>query len=404
MKASRRSFLKQTGAGTLFASSLRLIGAAEQPSELTDKPVISLPMLMGPTTGEISICWTINNPKPKTKGWIEYGDSPDKLDHKIFDAWEGYAQYGRIKNVRIKGLEAGKPLYYRCCLKADSDQHEGWASETFHYDPITLPNRNVKFAVMNDTHLNHEVIKKCIDRSKEFGSDFICWNGDIFNNINNEQDLIDQIFMSYPAGMAQTTPLVVPRGNHDCRGGAANLFGQAIGRPSRGEFYYHYRVGDVAFIVLDTTEDKGDSALRSDAAFEQVLRDQTRYLQVLNSDPLIKNAKKIVVLCHIPLWTTLDWGRPSTRDIWLKGLETIGTDLIISGHTHAYEFLPKNTPKAKLAHPRRDPNPPSNSIPQLIGGGPATNKATVILGTYEQEKLKIRVENMTGEILAEFSI
>ena len=403
---TRRSFLKQSGAAAIFTSTMQLIQAEDSkaPTKPVKVPKVSIPMLMGPTTGEISVCWTIDNPSSKTKGWVEYGYQKDKLDQKCYSADQGYADYGRIKNVRLKGLDAQKTIYYRCCLKSSKDQHAGWTSEVYHYAPITLPEKKVKFAVINDTHLNHEVIKKSIERSKAFGSDFICWNGDIFNQISKEQELIDQIFMSYPGGMAQETPLVVPRGNHDCRGGSAKLFGQAIGRPHSDVFYYHYRVGDVAFIVLDTVEDKEDDRLRSDAAFDQVLKEQVQYLKSLTTNPLIKNAKKKVVLCHIPLWCTKDWGRPYTRDLWLEQLEANGIDLIISGHTHAYEFLPKNTPKAKLTHPTRDPNPPSNSIPQLVGGGPKTDRATVILGEYLQGNLNIRMEDLNGKEIVSFSV
>jgi len=380
---------------------------AENPPKSTEPvtaPKVSLPMLMGPTTGEISICWAIDNPSSKTKGWVEYGYDRDKLDQKCYSAIQGFTDYGRIKNVRLKGLDPQKMIYYRCCLKSAKDTHDGWMSQVYRYNPILLPEKKMKFAVINDTHLNHEVIQKAMARSKAFGSDFICWNGDIFNSITKEQDLIDQIFMGYPAGMAQETPLVVPRGNHDCRGGAAKLFGQAIGRPNSDVFYYHYRVGDVAFIILDTTEDKGDDRLRSDAAFDQVIKEQVHYLKSLTSNPLIQNAKKKVVLCHIPLWTTKDWGRPYTRDLWLEQLQANGIDLIISGHTHAYEFIQKNTPKEKLTHPVRDPNPPSNPIPQLIGGGPKTNRATVILGEWIKEKLHIRMEDLNGKKIVSFSI
>ncbi|MCK4564387.1 MAG: metallophosphoesterase [Verrucomicrobia bacterium] len=403
MKDTRRAFLEKTGTVALFASSVTLINAEEAEAS-GEKPIISVPMLMGPTTSEISVCWAISNPQANTKGWVEYGYDKDNLDQKKYAAPHGYAQYGRIKNVRLKGLDGKKRLYYRCCLKAENDKHAGWTSEVYHYDSITRPDKKVKFAVMNDTHLNHGVIKKCIERSKAFGSDFISWNGDLFNYVTKEQDLIDQIFMSYPGGMAQETPLVVPRGNHDCRGAAANLFGQAIGRPSSDEFYYHYRVGDVAFIVLDSTEDKEDFRLRPDAAFDQILRDQVIYLESLIRDPLIKQAKKKVVLTHIPLWRTKDWGRPYMRDLWLEGLEKNQVDLIISGHTHVYEFIPKNTPKAKLTDPVRDPHPPSNSIPQLIGGGPSDSRATVILGAYDQGKLMIQMEDMSGKILVKFSV
>lgn len=49
-------------------------------------------------------------------------------------------------------------------------------------------------------------------------------------------------------------------------------------------------------------------------------------------------------------------------------------------------------------------NPPSNAIPQLIGGGPKTNRATVILGEWIQGKLNIRMEDLNGKEIVGFSV
>lgn len=400
---SRRSFIKKSGIAALVFSATQGESEAE---ETTGAPMtVSRPVLMGPVDGEISICWAVaDDPAPKMKGWVEYGYAEDKLDQKRFSGTGGFADYGRIKNVRLKGLAPGKRVYYRCCLKGDSSSDPGWNSEVFHYDAFPADRKVVKFAVMNDTHRNQELVRHCIGRSEKFDSDFLVWNGDITNDIGKEQDLIDSIFMSAPSGASAATPLHIPRGNHDCRGSAARSYGNSVGRPHQDEFHYLSITGDLAVIVLDTAEDKEDARLRADASFDQILRDQVPFLKFLRANPAFQSTKKRVVFCHIPLWCTKDWGRPLLRDLWLAELEALRVDLIISGHTHGYEYLPKGTPAETLRHPTRDPLAESNTIPQLVGGGPSMGKGTIILGRYEQGKLSIQMETADGKVVARFEV
>jgi hypothetical protein len=79
----------------------------------------------------------------------------------------------------------------------------------------------------------------------------------MFNDIATEQQLVEQLL--YPTSLphAAGRPVYFARGNHDVRGAEARTLGRVLDTPA-GHFHYSVRQGPVAFLVLDTGEDKAD--------------------------------------------------------------------------------------------------------------------------------------------------
>lgn len=186
---------------------------------------------------------------------------------------------------------------------------------------------------------------------------------------------------------AQHWPLMLVRGNHDLRGAAARLLPRYSDTPG-GEPFYSFRQGAVAFIVLDTGEDKPDShpvyaGLNDFIAFRAR---QAQWLAQEIEKPAIKSAKVRVVCCHIPL----AWIRPAEvgswcadgarqwHDLLVKG----GISLVISGHTHEWAHL----------SPTMD-----RPYHQLIGGGPALKDATIASGELHNGKLLVTLQCLSDK-------
>ncbi|MFI5381901.1 MAG: metallophosphoesterase family protein, partial [Tepidisphaerales bacterium] len=171
-----------------------------------------------------------------------------------------------------------------------------------------------------------------------------------------------------------------------------------------GEYYYAFRHGPLAAIVLDSGEDKPDNlpvyaGLNSFDAYRTLERS---FLEKAIADPAFTSAAFRVVFVHIPLfWDTevpKDWpgvwgkdlngkiingwicedGRAKWHDLLVKGK----VDLVISGHEHQSAYFPPND-----KHP----------YGQLVGGGPRFAEARSIVGSVTRTEMKIVVKNLDGQ-------
>jgi hypothetical protein len=97
------------------------------------------------------------------------------------------------------------------------------------------------------------------------------------------------------------------RGNHDVRGPAARHLPEFTGTPD-DRFYYAFRSGPLAALVMDTGEDKPDDSqyFGGMAAFQRMQRQQTEWLKSTVKEPWFRNAPFKVLFCHIPLWFIRD--------------------------------------------------------------------------------------------------
>lgn len=250
-------------------------------------------------------------------------------------------------------------------------------------------------AVWNDTHENAETLKALHGLTTALKPDLLLWNGDQSNDVHFERDMAGQ-FLS-PAGLsiAERWPLAYVRGNHDVRGPAARHLAMFTGTPD-DRFYYGFRSGPLAALVMDTGEDKPDDSevFGGVVAFQPMQRRQAAWLDTVLREPWFREAPHKVLFCHIPLWFTRDifpthqrWECHSfCRELWAAKLAAAGVKLVVSGHTHDARWMP-----AKEGQP----------IAQLIGGGPQPRFATLIQLTATRETLALKMSKLDGTVVTE---
>jgi hypothetical protein len=248
------------------------------------------------------------------------------------------------------------------------------------------------FAVWNDTHENSETLKSLDALTTPLNPDFLLWNGDQSNDVHFERDMAGQFLNPAGLAIADRWPLAYVRGNHDVRGPAARSLPSFTGTPD-DRYYYGFRSGPVAAIVMDTGEDKPDDSpfLSGWGAFQKMQRHQAEWLKAMVTEPWFRDAPHKVLFCHIPLWfnhpripnKSFD-GSKYCRDLWVPTLVKAGVKLVVSGHTHDCLWMP-----AKEDQP----------IAQLIGGGPQPRHATFIQGTATKTELKLRMTKLDGTVI-----
>jgi predicted phosphodiesterase len=399
---SRRHFI--TESGLLVAGGGLAIAQTEKSTETSVPPVpaafrmLSAPVLTAPAPDAVSVLWATSHP---ATGWVEYGETAD-LGWRATGAAHGLMPFDeRCFKVRLNGLRKGTRYFYRV-RAAQVDFRNAYkiiresevASEVHEFVTPDPSAETARFTVWNDTHENAQTLQALHAAHEKAPGDFLLWNGDITNDIYSEEKMVGQ-FLS-PAGLpfAAKVPLHFVRGNHDVRGPAARRLERFTDVPGN-EYFYWFRQGPLAGLVLDTGEDKPDShpvyaGLNDFAEFRTA---QAEWLARTIAHPDFQSAPFRVLFCHIPLWWKNETevgsfcadGRKKWHDLLVKGRVQVA----VSGHTHEAALLPPDA-----LHP----------YSQLIGGGPKPAAATYIQGEVTRNRLKLTQRRLDGTAQHEVEI
>jgi predicted phosphodiesterase len=360
-------------------------------------------VLTNPSPDGCTVTIAVNLP---ATGWVEYGPT-ESLGQRATGNINGLHPYRqRVLSFRITGLTPGQMCYYRVhAVAIDFSQaysiHRGAqiSSEIRSFRTLDPAAKQASFTVWNDTHENETTLNALMDSLRKSPTDFLMWNGDVCNHLDEEEQIIRQYINSAGRAFADQTPVFFNRGNHDVRGKVARQLAQYVPGPGNS-CYYSFRHGPVAAIVMDTGEDKPDDspAYAGLCGFAEYRTEQQKWLERAIEDPLFKSAPYRIAFLHIPLvwenpvsdnWkrmygATRGWVCDDGYAKWHDLLVRAKIQLVISGHTHKYALFKPN-----------DQRP----YAQLIGGGPKPEAATTITGNADEKSLNIVMRDLAGKEL-----
>lgn len=360
--------------------------------------LVGAPVVQGVSASAVSIAWGVND---TSTGWVEYGET-EALGRLAAPEGHGLKPLDAVVHrVRLEGLTPGTKYFYRTVsvpiaflgaydIRRGRPFESGLASFT---TPDDGKGARVQFAVINDTHEQPETLKSLFTQLAETPGDMLFWNGDMFNDIASQQQMSEQLLT--PAGMAYAAqrPVWFARGNHDVRGPEARALGRFLDTPG-GRFHYVVRQGPVAFIVLDTGEDKADDApvYAGLGTFDAYRTAQSAWLAEQLRQDHVRTAPFRVVIAHIPLYSTRETqphGGADARAKWHAHLAAGGVDLLITGHTHRHAWMAADA---------------TRPFGQLTGGGPRPQEATLIRAEADAQVLKARMHALDGTLISEHVI
>ncbi|MBX3357852.1 MAG: metallophosphoesterase [Phycisphaeraceae bacterium] len=401
---NRRDFLRAASLTALAAGYS--LDPAEAAAALIDDPPAPTPAPAAPYPPPFDSHPVLQSPAPDgmtvficvntiSTAWVEFGETPS-LGQVTHSALHGLRSLsGRVHRIRLTNLKPGTRYHYRvviCPISFRSAYRirrgEPVASSTFSFTTLDA-GRGPKatFSVINDTHENPETLAAATSFLNAAPADLTFWNGDIFNDVRSDPQIVEQIMRPPPnLPYAATSPLCFVSGNHDVRGIHARSLDAFIDVPG-GKRHYLLRQGPVAFIVLDTGEDKDDNhpGYAGLGEFSAYRESQRLWLDGTLKDPLFRSAPFKVAILHIPLH-----GKASNADCrnkWHAPLAAAGIDLAINGHVHEFAYHP----------PDRD-----RPYAQLVGGGPAPPTATVIRAAADRRQLLVTVLDLSGKEIGSF--
>lgn len=351
-------------------------------------------------------------------GWVEWGVKADELVYSAVAAHAGLVAAGdrclMIPVVFGDSVPSGPAVFYRVVAQplayaSAYDISRGDSVRTAVFK-LTIPRADqarVTLAVVSDTHGSPQTMQTLAGRIEALGPDIVVWNGDVCNQFDAKDDPVAILLRPGAAGAggldkgwASARPLLYVPGNHDVRGSRARERPGILAPGPQPDLPYNtaIRLGPLAVIALDTGEDKPDRhpVFAGTAAYERHRERQADWLGAQLTRPEIAEAPFKVAFAHIPLrglpgendGTTLEgYARFSGMGaaLWLPLLITAGFQAIISGHTHAW---------------RIDEPTDGEAITQVVGGGPRLDEATVIVVEAEPSAMTIRIEDLSGRLLA----
>jgi predicted phosphodiesterase len=384
----RRKFFRVAGG----AAVLGTIGKAEAQTAPETAPaaaqpfhLIGAPVLQNLSSRGVTVVWAVSG---SSTGWVEYGETA-ALENKNDGSEGGLLPLdSTVFKIRLDGLTPGKKYFYRVGTAPidfrtayNIQRHDPLYSPTYSFTvPTGARADSVSFSVINDTHENPPTLEQLMPLLKAGQTDFTLWNGDVFNDIRSEAQIAQQFLAPAGAPFAAESPLFMARGNHDVRGVAARTLERFVDLPD-GRYYYMFRQGPVAFLVLDTGEDKPDThpAYAGLGDFAAYRTEQQVWLKKVIGEKEFRSAPFRVVFAHIPLLGKYhcEDGRAKWHDLLVKGK----VDLVISGHTHRFAY---HAPE------------PGRPYGQLIGGGPQVAVATLIRGRADTNGLKVTMQKLDG--------
>ncbi|MBN2765395.1 MAG: metallophosphoesterase [Paludibacteraceae bacterium] len=358
----------------------------------------SLPYLQNLSENEVTVFSVASKP---CVSYVLFGETFE-LSDAVFASQHGQIDANRhVQKVKLSGLLPGKKYYYRVVSKeikvyqaykvlfGDSVMSDIHSFVTPHSDI-----RRFSFLTFNDVHSRPDFIDSVYRQNRDVA--FICYNGDMLDDIYHSNEIIDHFLASSAASFGASIPFVYTRGNHETRGPAARELIDFVCTPN-GQYFYTFNIGNTAFMVLDTGEDKPDThtVYAGLADYDRYRTMQAAWIRSVTDTDSWKKAKHRIVCAHIPASRSHDGWHGSTEvaQKFLPLLENARVDLYLCGHTHEPVL---ETPNA------------NHKFTMVVGGGPMRNEksanVTYIRVDVDHNYLYVRLLTPKGEIINEYKV
>ncbi len=398
---NRRKFLTNAAkiAGVGAAGFIYIRGCDNEPSEVEPGPgnkhvFLTKPYLLSLEPSNVLVRAISNL---KSYCWIEYGETRalGRMEHTVTNGLVNANT--RIHEFELTNLKPGTTYFYRVASKQilqflphKVQYGASIYSEVFQFTTFNEQAAEVNWLILNDIHDVSESYRHLIGLNKNEPYDYVFLNGDMYDDLENENQVIDLMIKPCAEIFAAQKPMIFVRGNHDIRGQFAREMLNYFSFPKGA--YFTYRHGPVFVIVLDTGEDKEDTAAAYSGLvdFQNFRNNQAVWLEkILQSDAYRKAPIKVVKM-HIPTHYTVGGkGELHCRELFTPLFNQYKVDLVISGHTHKYGVYPPNE---------------IHQYPLVIGGGPKPGTRTLIKVNATMEQLKLQMLDDSGKQVGEYIV
>lgn len=352
----------------------------------------TIPYLQNPGTNEMTVMWLTNVP---ARSWVEYGTDPNNLQ-QVHSFFEGVMiANNKVNQVRLTDLHPGTKYFYRV-VSQEVTRYSSYYKEfgdTVRSDIKSFTTwsddkKDFRVIVYNDIHSNMKMFNKLHSLVNEKPYDLVIYNGDCFDDVEVENDIVDRLLTYTPGIRSDEVPSIFIRGNHETRGEYSLHLWDYLGRMG-GRSYSAFSLGDTRFVLLDCGEDKADDHPEYFGMndFTQHRIDQAGFLKEELKSKAFKKANKKVLIHHIPVFGVDPNSYSPCTDLWMPALKNAPFTVSLNGHTHRFRVIEKGET--------------GNNFPVVIGGGSREPEGTVMVLEKRGDKLTLEVINAAGKKLLE---
>ncbi len=352
----------------------------------------TIPYLQNPGTDEMTVMWLTNVP---ARSWVEYGTDPNNLKRARTFIEGVMVANNKINKVHLSDLQPGTRYYYRV-VSQEITRYSSYYKEfgdTVRSDLKSFTTwsddmKDFRVIVYNDIHSNMEMFNKLHSLVEDKPYDLVIFNGDCFDDVEVESDIVDRLLTYTPRIKSDEIPSIFIRGNHETRGEYSLHLWDYLGRMG-GRSYSAFSLGDTRFVLLDCGEDKPDDhwVYYDMNDYTQHRIDQAEFLKEELQSTAFKDARKRVLIHHIPIFGVKPDSFSPCSDLWIPVLEDAPFNISLNAHTHRYRVIEKGET--------------GNNFPVIIGGGNREPDGTVMVLEKRKDKLTVEVINAAGEKLLE---
>ena len=197
-------------------------------------------------------------------------------------------------------------------------------------------------AIVSDIHARDDHFKALTNGLNPKELDFFVVNGDLVSQIY-DIDKTTLHAVNPVQSLVANLPYLYVRGNHEGRGNDHHKLSEIFPMRERDGWYYTFRQGPVAFIVLDAGEDKPDDDVEYGglAEYDPYREVQLEWLKEAVKRPEIESAPIKICLMHIPAykdkttWYAQNW----VNENFVPVLNEAGVNLMLSGHIHKHKMV-----------------------------------------------------------------
>jgi len=294
------------------------------------------PYLQLSTPGSIVVRWRTNTP---TESRVYYGMESEHLVHAAKSI-----KKNNEHEVTLKNLSPNTKYFYAV---GNASKKLAGADETtfFITPPLTGKAKPTRIWVCGDSGTGDANARAVRDAYKSFTgnryTDVWLMLGDNAYKKGTDEEHQKAVFDTFPVMLRQVV-LWPTLGNHELyssdsptqTGAYFDIFtlptaGEGGGFPSGTEAYYSFNYGDIHFITLDS--------------YDTDLSPNSKMLNWLKKDLAATSSKWLIAYWHHPPYSKGSHDSDKEKEMIqirknvLPILESRGVDLVLTGHSHAYE-------------------------------------------------------------------
>ena len=305
------------------------------------------PYLQDPAEDGMSVFFTTSD---RAFSWVEVRKDDGTDLGRFATCRDGLLDaYTTTHAIRIDGLQPATTYSYRLVSKQMTSfkpysitYGDSIATPWYSFRTLDPKARRVTFLVVNDGHNDAGKLRTLLQAFPLDSVDMVFYNGDMISYYDNPATPYDGFLDVSTELFAKHKPFVYVRGNHETRGSLARHYHTLVGT-SGDRFYRTLRVGNTAFVLFDTGEDKPDDTPVYGGIndFDGYRTQQAEWFRTqVMKDRVFRRARHKIVLMHIPPVVTPgipageEHGNVQLHRELAPLFSKAGIDLTLCGHTH----------------------------------------------------------------------